>query len=223
MKMALLVPRPRDHAAFTMIEIAIALAVIAFALVAIIGVLPTGLNVQKDNLADTIINQDGAYFMEAIKSGSQGLDELTNSVEEISIYDGTTLLQSQGDFRTGMEIIGHLSYFGGKDIVTTTAIVRALSGGAAEKGSDKDTRDLAFKYQLKVQIVSFLNNHDDLYRTEDVRRALQQKLYEITLDFRWPILANGEPGNGHRIFRSLVAADLLVKNVGGRDLFFFQP
>src|SRR2546428_5718272 len=34
---------------FTMIEIAIALAVIAFALVAIIGVLPIGLNVQRDN------------------------------------------------------------------------------------------------------------------------------------------------------------------------------
>jgi len=43
---------------FTMVEIAIALAVIAFALVAIIGVLPIGMNVQRDNRAETIINQD---------------------------------------------------------------------------------------------------------------------------------------------------------------------
>src|SRR5947207_7764407 len=37
------------RSAFTMIEIAISLAVIGFALVAIIGILPTGMNVQKEN------------------------------------------------------------------------------------------------------------------------------------------------------------------------------
>ena len=42
-------PRFRTQAAFTMVEIAICLAVIGFALVAIIGVLPIGMNVQKDN------------------------------------------------------------------------------------------------------------------------------------------------------------------------------
>ena len=50
-----------------MIEIAIALAVIAFALVAIIGVLPIGMNVQRDNRAETIINHDATYWMEAIR------------------------------------------------------------------------------------------------------------------------------------------------------------
>jgi len=44
--------------AFTMIEIAICLGVIGFALVAIIGILPTGMSVQKDNRQETIINQD---------------------------------------------------------------------------------------------------------------------------------------------------------------------
>jgi len=34
---------------FTIIELAICLGIIAFALVAIIGVLPIGINVQKDN------------------------------------------------------------------------------------------------------------------------------------------------------------------------------
>ncbi|MGD0614189.1 MAG: type II secretion system protein, partial [Verrucomicrobiota bacterium] len=57
---------------FTMIEIALCLAIIGFALVAIIGVLPTGLNVQKDNREETIINQDAAVWMDAIRHGAQG-------------------------------------------------------------------------------------------------------------------------------------------------------
>ena len=39
---------PRE-AAFTMVEIALSLAVIGFALVAVIGILPIGMNVQKEN------------------------------------------------------------------------------------------------------------------------------------------------------------------------------
>jgi type II secretory pathway pseudopilin PulG len=77
--------------AFTMIEIAISLAVIGFALVAIIGILPTGLNVQRDNREQTIINQDLTVFMDAIRNGSMGLDDLTNYVVAITNY--TTLFQ----------------------------------------------------------------------------------------------------------------------------------
>jgi len=40
---------PRPQSAFTMIEIALCIAVVAIAMVAIIGVLPAGLNVQKQN------------------------------------------------------------------------------------------------------------------------------------------------------------------------------
>ena len=46
--------------AFTLVEVAIALAVIGFALVAIIGILPAGLNVQKENREETIINQENS-------------------------------------------------------------------------------------------------------------------------------------------------------------------
>jgi type II secretory pathway pseudopilin PulG len=74
----------RSETAFTMVEIAIALAVIGFALVAIIGVLPSGLEVQKDNREETIINQDAAYFMDAIRSGALGLNDLTNYVVAIT-------------------------------------------------------------------------------------------------------------------------------------------
>lgn len=59
-------------AAFTLVEIALALAIIGFALVAIIGVLPTGLNVQRDNRKETIIVQEANYFMDAIRNGTKG-------------------------------------------------------------------------------------------------------------------------------------------------------
>jgi type II secretory pathway pseudopilin PulG len=77
------------QAAFTMIEIAISLAVIAFALVAIIGILPTGMQVQKDNRQETIINQDATIFLDAIKNGVLGMDDLTNYVFAITNYSTT--------------------------------------------------------------------------------------------------------------------------------------
>ena len=79
-------PQTRSESAFTMVEIAIALAIIGFALVAIIGVLPSGLEVQKDNREETVINQDAVYFMDAIRSGARGADDLTNYVYEIRRY-----------------------------------------------------------------------------------------------------------------------------------------
>ena len=73
-------------AAFTMVEIALSLAVIGFALVAIIGILPTGMNVQKENREETIINQDASVLMDAIRNGERGLDDLTNYVLAITNY-----------------------------------------------------------------------------------------------------------------------------------------
>lgn len=63
-----------------MMEIAICLAIIGIALVAIVGVLPLGLNVQKDNREQTVINQDATVFIEAIRNGTRGSDDLTNYV-----------------------------------------------------------------------------------------------------------------------------------------------
>jgi prepilin-type N-terminal cleavage/methylation domain-containing protein len=72
--------------AFTMIEIAISLAIIGIALVGIIGVLPMGMNVQRDNREETIINQDAGVLLEAVRSGARGLDDLTNYVYAITNY-----------------------------------------------------------------------------------------------------------------------------------------
>jgi type II secretory pathway pseudopilin PulG len=70
--------------AFTMIEIAISLAIIAFALVAIIGILPYGMGVQRENREETIINQENSILLNAICNGDQGLDDLTNYVVAIT-------------------------------------------------------------------------------------------------------------------------------------------
>ncbi len=86
--------------AFTMIEIAICLAIIGFALVAIIGVLPLGMNTQRANREETIINQDATVLLEAIRNGTLGADELTNYVYAITnywtLYDYNGAVKSSG-------------------------------------------------------------------------------------------------------------------------------
>ena len=79
---------PSDITGFTMVEIAICLAIIGFALIAIIGVLPIGMNTQRDNREETLVNQDATMFIEAIRNGAQGLDDLTNYVYAITNYWG---------------------------------------------------------------------------------------------------------------------------------------
>lgn len=81
----------RKVRAFTMVEIALSLAIIGFALVAIIGVLPAGMSVQKDNREQTIINLDAAYLLDAIRSGPLGQDNLTNYI--VSITQNSYLYQ----------------------------------------------------------------------------------------------------------------------------------
>jgi type II secretory pathway pseudopilin PulG len=67
-----------------MMEIAISLAIIGIALVAIIGVLPIGMNAQQDNRQETIIGQDASVLMEDVRNGTLGANELTNYVYAIT-------------------------------------------------------------------------------------------------------------------------------------------
>jgi hypothetical protein len=137
-----------------MVEIALCIAIVAFALVAIIGVLPTGMRVQKDNREDTMVNQDGTFWLEAIRGGAKGLDDLTNYVDQITIVElsgGDYLLRqyvygsgkpmgTTNTFRTGWEIIGLLStpkytYDSDGDLIVNwvSAYVHSLSGSANVK------------------------------------------------------------------------------------------
>jgi prepilin-type N-terminal cleavage/methylation domain-containing protein len=90
--------------AFTMIEIAISLAIIGFALVAILGVLPLGMNVQRENREETIINQDANVLVNAIRNGARGMDDLANYVIAITNY------QSVCD-NTGKRVKGPVVYW----------------------------------------------------------------------------------------------------------------
>jgi hypothetical protein len=98
-----------------MVEIAICLAIIGFALVAIIGILPIGMSVQKDNREETVINFDAQYLMNAIRSGSLGQDELTNYIISITdtytTYDAKTNFQSSGVNWFGISTNGNGFYY----------------------------------------------------------------------------------------------------------------
>src|SRR5437899_12670290 len=117
MKISVPIRGPQSASGFTMVEIAIAVAVIAFALVAIIGVLPAGLQVQKENREDTLMAQDGTYFMEAIRNGSMGTNDYVAQyvtkiertgpgVAEVFTNSGASTPTS---FSTDYEVVGLLS------------------------------------------------------------------------------------------------------------------
>jgi type II secretory pathway pseudopilin PulG len=161
----------RSDGGFTMIEIAIAVGVIGFALVAIIGILPRGMNVQKDNREDTIISQDAPYFLNAIRNGEMRTANnfLTGYVETIfvtNIDNGTITVTTNSnpnlvsgvinDLITDSNIVGILSTpaydtFRLPGVTNeVTAIVRAMTGSAIQQnGSNSAT---AFRYQLTVEI-----------------------------------------------------------------------
>lgn len=157
-------PAAGRAAAFTMVEIAICIAVVGFALVAILGVLPTGFDVQRRNRENTIIHQEGNLWLETLRSGANGLDYLTNHVDAIAIgatpvtqpraFDGTN------GFRTGREIVGLLTQ---PAVIETgrverihprrvTAFVRAVTGSAGDK---TPRNEFAFTYRLTSELTPY--------------------------------------------------------------------
>ncbi|HCQ84780.1 MAG TPA: hypothetical protein DIV36_09210 [Verrucomicrobiales bacterium] len=164
---------------FTMVEIALSIAIVAFAMVAIIGIMPTGFEAQRLNREETIINQDGAYLMETIRSGALGLDALTNFVDSIVITNNRGTLRSMGvsenvnasgsaiplvngHFIVGMLSTPHLELLGrdrqtGSPFFITNevaAMMRSISGNAGERFLDPQYRENAFSYLLSTRIVS---------------------------------------------------------------------
>jgi type II secretory pathway pseudopilin PulG len=78
-----------------MIEIALCLAIIGFALVSIMLVLPGGMNTQRQTREETIINQDASMLLEAVRNSARGLDDLTNNVYAITNYAADYTAQGQ--------------------------------------------------------------------------------------------------------------------------------
>jgi len=162
--------------AFTMMEIAISLAVIGIALVGIIAILPRGMQTQRENREQTLINQDATVFMENIRNGARGRFEtdLTNYVYAITNYQtfysptpGTpTVFGYDNSYLTNNErIIGLLSApeytdnFGnpiydisGGNYYSNhiVAYVHSISGSAIEKPPQDNTLLLnsSFGYEI---------------------------------------------------------------------------
>lgn len=241
-------PRRRSAAGFTMVEIAIAIGVIGFALVAIIGILPAGLEVQRDNRSETIINQDATFWLEAIRSGAVGADELTSYVTKVAIEDfnggsgqyeenPAKVYTLNGGFTTGSEIIGRIT--SAADFPDSRAVVycTAFSGSAAEKELDPSKRELAFSYIMRVVIDRRRAPENDIEDTalpfESVAgntMAVEEhfgypqgtSLAEIRLTFLYPYVNDTKPPPRSQTFRASVARQL-INDPAGSEFFYLRP
>jgi type II secretory pathway pseudopilin PulG len=241
----------QSGAGFTLIEIALSLTIIAFALIAIIGVLPHAMRVQRDNREETIINQDAVVLMDMLRSGSRGADDLTNYVLGIVLNTNISLptmtyvnptLGASFSFtnvqplplNSGSNIVGLMSIPKYRDDATNivTVYMLAISGNAADQPPQFTTsiRDLAFGYRLTAEISPYFSEiagTNATTTTTDVAIAqnLHTNLYELRLTFRWPLLPNGGVGSGRMSFRTLASGTMIVNpaTVTGPDLFFLQP
>jgi type II secretory pathway pseudopilin PulG len=259
--------------AFTMIEIAICLAVIGFALLAIVGVLPLGMNVQRENREETVINQDASVFINAIRNGELGLDDLTNYVVAVTnswaVYsnkrpvfhtNGYTRTNSTSDsvvlpnylpLTSGFGIVGLLSTpkyvqkSDGANISTfsnyVVAYVRSLSGDASEKFPQTNVEVQAFSYRMISEVVPYADfdrnwtnyldpaisgNASEFTARSNywmVAKTLQTNLYDLRLIFRYPLLANGNAGNGRLVFRTSASGHLNETTAPGFSSFARNP
>lgn len=159
---------------FTMAEIAIALGVIAFALIAIIGILPSGLQVQRDNREETIINQDARLLLAAIKSG--GRDTASDIGAFVRSVDG---LPKPNGIPTA-EVVRYLSDADESHVL----IFSAISGAVAGRGTD-----LAFHYEVLANVTNLVGGAQDFNGT-----VLANQVHEVRLRFAWPVKPDGTLG-----------------------------
>jgi len=169
---------PRQ-AAFTMVEVAIALGVIAFALIAIIGILPAGLQTSRDNREETIINQDARLLIEAIKGG--GRDGSSDLGAFVVSVDGTN-----GGISTA-QLVRLLTDTTGHRIVLS-----AISGAIVNRGGD-----FGLHYQLTNDVRRVL---------EYDNTPLANQVFEVRLRFAWPVSPTGGIGSeaNRYVVRTLV-------------------
>lgn len=235
--------RRRGESAFTMVEIALSLAVAAFAMVAIVGILPTGLQVQKDNREETLVNADGSYLLEAIRTGHDRLGRLSNSVYFVSVNfknGDREILENEEGGVDGQRLLGLLSSprsVTGTGVSNTVSWMRAINSTAIDL--DPEARDVAFRYQVITEIIPYLGYPPSLtngMNTNFLARLnhLQTGLHEVRVTLRWPLYqgltSNPDSvrvGSKRRTFRTLVAGSLQYypTNVAGdqRMVYYFQP
>ncbi|MBN2505481.1 MAG: hypothetical protein JXQ71_02180 [Verrucomicrobia bacterium] len=187
-----------------MIEIALSLAIIAFGMVAIIGVLPSGMTVQRDNRRSIIINEDAQFWLNAIRNGLREGTDLVPHVQAIHQYtdpvtvDPTSFVKPADNY----ELIGRLS----RPFQINRARLFSLSSPASQKEAGGGLEYVMFTTVTNCPVTaSSLTN-----------------LWDLRLVFAWPIHANGEVGALRKTFRTLVQGSLESTNNLGTELFFFN-
>jgi prepilin-type N-terminal cleavage/methylation domain-containing protein len=175
----------RPERAFTLVEIVLSLAIVAIALVAIIGVLPIGLNVQTDNQEESIISADAAMWMEAFRNGAQGAsyfdpnpNKLENppkaplfNIHEIKVQQVVRRMSTDqvltedidyfDEFQRDNELIGLLSrpkyqFNPAADLYTNWIVYADVRALNGNMADLAADMDFAFKYRLTPEIVPLL-------------------------------------------------------------------
>jgi type II secretory pathway pseudopilin PulG len=169
--------RVTHQAAFTMMEIAIAIGVIAFA---IIGVLPSGMQVQRDNREETLIQQDATYLLEAMRGTAQNIPDLHTFID--------TLNGQPSPFSNSLDVVRALMSRDGSpnpnDIYSTNLYVfRAITGPTVMRAAGVPT----FRYMVRSLVTNSAVNTNSAYGTE-----LEKNTFDVRLTFLWPVLPNGE-------------------------------
>lgn len=142
--------------AFTMIEVAICLAIIGFALVAIIGVLPLGMNTQRSVREETIINQDASVLLESIRNAARGANDLTNYVYAITNY--WTLYDDKGVMVNPTHIAGYTFKDASLDGTPTSFYI---TNAARIIGllSTPEYTDTSYRPITDFSKISYISNH----------------------------------------------------------------
>jgi hypothetical protein len=197
-----------------MVEIALSIAVVAFALVAIMGVLPTGMTVQRDNREDTLISQEGRFWLEAIRTGARGIEDLPKYVEEITVVNaGNNLFNFNQNSKPlhSTEIIALLTTLRAGTNDASVARVKAITGPAADQGTNGST----FRYQLRVEVTP-VQTVPPLIASRDTNahnfnKAMSLSFYDVRLVLRWPVVERGNGwfiGNNRKTFRTSIAGSV---------------
>jgi len=225
-------PRPASRAAaFTMVEIALCLAIIGFALVALIGILPAALNVQKENRQDTTINNDAAVWLDALRSGAKvfpvldyerNVFALTNWTTE---YDPITGNLTKPTHPRGLDaanmnsdvVLGFLStprlYLKGNTLYSNhvVAYVRAFTAPVVNLPPQVNTTilDSAFSYILTATITPHASASvgPTTPQATNFVNNLAANLWEVQLRLEYPLLPGGKAVRS-RTYRATVSGQL---------------
>ncbi|MEN9572387.1 MAG: hypothetical protein RL514_242 [Verrucomicrobiota bacterium] len=209
----------RGELAFTMVEVALSLAIVAFALVAIIGVMPVGLNVQRDNREDTIMSQEASLLIGAIRAGNAS-SNLTSVRDSFQAFTNVSIPLSGSNFTTA-DVVSRLC-IPPWDAVNTVAAngpigahFRSMSGNLADNVSGTA---VGFSYVVFSEVNNYAGDPNNVAHNY----YLTNNLYEVKLTFRWPVYeatAGQFPvnyGNGRLVLRTLVSGQLVTNGAGGR-------